>query len=90
MLYLFEMLPLVVFYILASINPPFLCGFCLFVCLGNLKHIFPSLLTCRELTSKLFGAQSYLNIKGFMHLFLCASECLTTLTVSFLLFLSKL
>lgn len=86
MLYLFEMLPLVVFYILASINPPFLRGFCL----GNLKHIFPSLLTCRELTSKLFGAQSYLNIKGFMHLFLCASECLTTLTVSFLLFLSKL
>lgn len=31
MLYLFEMLPLVVFYILASINPPFLRGFCLFV-----------------------------------------------------------
>lgn len=53
-------------------------------------HAFPSLLTCRELTSKLFGAQSYLSIKGFLHLLLCASECLTTLTVSFLLFLSKL
>lgn len=76
MLWLFEMLTLVVFDVLASINPPFLCVF--FVCLRNLKHICPSLLTCRDLTSKLFGAHSYLSIHRFMHLLICASESLTT------------
>lgn len=76
MSYLFEMLPPVVFYVLASINPPFLCVF--FVRLRNLKHICPSLLMCRELTSPLFGAHSYLSIQCFMRLLICASESLTT------------
>lgn len=39
MLYLLEMLPLVVFYIFASINPPFF-GVFVFVCLRNLKKTF--------------------------------------------------
>lgn len=77
-----------VFYILASINLPFLCIlFCLFEKCVN--SIFPILLTGRELTSELFGAQPCLRTKGFMHLFLCASEGLTTWIVSFLLFLRK-
>lgn len=67
-----------VFYILASINLPFL--WFLFVCLFEkcVNSIFPILLKDRELTSELFGAQPCLSTKGFLHLFLCASECLTT------------
>lgn len=52
-----------------------LLSLCVCVCViflfEQFKLCFPGLLTCRELTSELFEAQSFLSIKGFRHLFLC-------------------
>lgn len=74
--YTSELLPLVCFIFLLVLTFLFCVFFCLFEKCGN--SIFAILLTGRELPSELSGAQPCLSTKEFMHLFLCASEGLTT------------